>query len=236
MLSEGRSHDEIAAFSPPHPLGSVEELAPARLLRLKDCHLGGGTHHVKSANRELVDRLRAASVLGHAAGGRGTPNASSAVLSPQVGAIVESWGQARLAGLGPQLRGRHDRELFCGAAQLKRARRCEPRASAARSWDGRSADVRLPVLRVAGVIRTVPIRRHPAAELRVPRSKSYIRTIRQTSLARADPRRQTGSSRFCHVNKVQGLPAGKAQNLGVPASGGGGCLGHGCRTSATTTV
>jgi anti-sigma-K factor RskA len=56
---------------------------------------------MKSANRELVDRLAAEYVLGTLRG-RARRRFERWLLSPQVGALVKSW-EGRLAGLEPQL-------------------------------------------------------------------------------------------------------------------------------------
>jgi anti-sigma-K factor RskA len=58
---------------------------------------------VKSANRELVDRLAGEYVLGTLRG-RARRRFERWLLSPQVGAIVKSW-EERLAGFEPELRG-----------------------------------------------------------------------------------------------------------------------------------
>src|SRR5512138_678449 len=63
--------------------------------------LGGGTGHVKSANRELVDRLAAEYVLGTLRG-RARRRFERWLVSPQVGLLVKAW-EARLAGLEPPL-------------------------------------------------------------------------------------------------------------------------------------
>ena len=58
---------------------------------------------MKSANRELVDRLAAEYVLGTLRG-RARRRFERWLLSPQVGAIVKGW-EDRLSGLEPALRG-----------------------------------------------------------------------------------------------------------------------------------
>lgn len=58
---------------------------------------------MKSANRELVDRLAAEYVLGTLRG-RARRRFERWLLSPQVGGLVKAW-EERLAGLEPQLKG-----------------------------------------------------------------------------------------------------------------------------------
>jgi len=169
---------------------------------------------VKSANRELVDRLAGEYVLGTLRG-RARRRFERWLLSPQVGAIVKAW-EERLAGLEPQLRG------------------VTPPASA---WRGIETRLELRKLARAPTMRWLAI----AASLLFFGMVAFFglhefggkQTVElastQQSFIQDDPQtiywrvQILGDNQelSLHVHKVHDLPAGRAHELWVIPVGGG---------------
>ena len=167
---EGRSHDEIARLTT-NPLGSVKSWIRRGLLALKECLSSERQTDMKTANRELVDRLAAEYVLGTLRG-RARRRFERWLVSPQVGALVKAW-EERLAGLEPRLGTRR-------AARHRVARHRKPaRAAQARPPAGHA---------LAGHRRLAAVLRDSSACLR-HRATGDSRARRHAAVAsiQADP-------------------------------------------------
>jgi anti-sigma-K factor RskA len=162
---------------------------------------------MKSANRELVDRLAAEYVLGTLRG-RARRRFERWLLSPQVGALVTAW-EDRLAGLEPQLKG------------------VTPPASA---WRGIENRLELRKLQRAPLARWLAVAASAAFfaliavfALQVPpdvTQKAFIQADAQTIYWRVELLGDNEELSL-HVHQVHDLPAGKSHELWViPASGG----------------
>ena len=167
---------------------------------------------MKSANRELLDRLAAEYVLGTLRH-RARRRFERWLLSPQVGAIVKAW-EDRLAGLEPQLAPVTPPATVWHGIEDKLELRKLRRRPAAR-WLAIAASLAFFVM--AGILLTY---RQP------PDVPQLART--QESLLQADP--QTIYWRVevlgdhqeleLHVQNVYDLPAGKAHELWALPEGG----------------
>ena len=163
---------------------------------------------MKSANRELVDRLAAEYVLGTLRG-RARRRFERWLLSPQVGALVKAW-EDRLAGLEPQLKG------------------VTPPAAA---WQGIEQRLGLRSLRRAPITRWLAVAASIALvalvsffALRTPEpvvtQKAFIQANAETIYWRVE---LLGDNQelSLHVHKVHDLPAGKSHELWVIPAGEG---------------
>ena len=167
---------------------------------------------MKSANRELLDRLAAEYVLGTLRY-RARRRFERWLLSPQVGAIVKAW-EDRLAGLEPQLAPVTPPATVWHGIEDKLELRKLQRRPAAR-WLAIAASLAFFVM--AGILLTY---RQP------PDVPQLART--QESLLQADP--QTIYWRVevfgdnqeleLHVQNTYDLPAGKAHELWALPEGG----------------
>jgi anti-sigma-K factor RskA len=167
---------------------------------------------MKSANRELLDRLAAEYVLGTLRH-RARRRFERWLLSPQVGAIVKAW-EDRLAGLEPQLAPVTPPATVWHGIEDKLELRKLRRRPAAR-WLAIAASLAFFVM--AGILLTY---RQP------PDVPQLART--QESLLQADP--QTIYWRVevfgdnqeleLHVQNTYDLPAGKAHELWALPEGG----------------
>ncbi len=164
---------------------------------------------MKSANRELVDRLAAEYVLGTLRG-RARRRFERWLLSPQVGALVKAW-EERLAGLEPQL---------------------EPVAPPANVWRGIEAKLELrrlkrqPAMRwmaiaaslIFFVVVGVYVVKPPATSQLT--QQSFLQADPQTIYWRVEVLGDNQELRL-HVHNVHDLPPGKAHELwALPENGG----------------
>lgn len=164
---------------------------------------------MKSANRELVDRLAGEYVLGTLRG-RARRRFERWLLSPQVGAIVKAW-EERLAGLEPQLRGVMPPASVWRGIETRLELRKLARAPTMR-WLAVAAAVMFFAL--VGVFALRQIGTPPITQ------QAYIETDPQTIYWRVE---FLGDNQeiSLHVHKVHDLPAGKSHELWViPVSGG----------------
>ena len=167
---------------------------------------------MKSANRELLDRLAAEYVLGTLRY-RARRRFERWLLSPQVGAIVKAW-EERLAGLEPQLAPVTPPAAVWHGIEEKLELRKLQRRPAAR-WLAIAASLAFFV--VAGILLTYG--RRPTCRSSRARRSRCCRPTRRLS---------TGVSRFSattrssslHVQNVYDLPAGKAHELWALPEGG----------------
>ncbi len=160
---------------------------------------------MKSANRELLDRLAAEYVLGTLRS-RARRRFERWLLSPQVGALVKAW-EERLAGLEPKLAPVTPPDAVWHGIEERLELRKMQRRPAAR-WLAIAASVAFFV--VAGILLT------------------YRPSVTQESLLQADA--QTIYWRVevlgnhqeleLHVENVYDLPAGKAHELWALPEGG----------------
>jgi anti-sigma-K factor RskA len=169
---------------------------------------------VKSANRELVDRLAGEYVLGTLRG-RARRRFERWLLSPQVGAIVKAW-EERLAGLEPQLRGVMPPASAWRGIEERLELRKLARAPA-RRWLAIAASVLF--FGLVAVFGLYQFGGGPSAEL-VSTEQSFIQDDPQTIYWRVQILGDNQELKL-HVHKVHDLPAGKSHELWViPASGG----------------
>lgn len=164
---------------------------------------------MKSANRELVDRLAGEYVLGTLRG-RARRRFERWLLSPQVGAIVKAW-EERLAGLEPQLRGVTPPASAWRGIESRLELRKLARAPTMR-WLAVAAAVMFFAL--VGVFALRQIGTPPITQ------QAYIEADPQTIYWRVEVLGDNQELSL-HVHKVYDLPAGKAHELWViPVSGG----------------
>lgn len=163
---------------------------------------------MKSANRELLDRLAAEYVLGTLRG-RARRRFERWFVSPQVGALVTAW-EDRLAGLEPQLKGvTPPASAWRGIENRLELRRLQ-RAPVVR-WLAIAASVAFFALVAVFALRQVPA---PVTQ------HAFIQTDPQTIYWRVELKGDNESISL-HVHKVHDLPPGKSHELWViPASGG----------------
>lgn len=164
---------------------------------------------MKSANRELVDRLAAEYVLGTLRG-RARRRFERWLLSPQVGALVKAW-EDRLSGLEPTLRGVTPPAAVWRGIENRLELRKLSRAPAAR-WLAVAASVLVVAFVAVFALRqlgTPPITQ-----------QAYIQADAQTIYWRVE---LLGDNQeiSLHVHEVHDLPAGKSHELWVLPAGGG---------------
>jgi anti-sigma-K factor RskA len=163
---------------------------------------------MKSANRELVDRLAAEYVLGTLRG-RARRRFERWLLSPQVGALVTAW-EDRLAGLEPQLKGVTPPASAWRGIENRLELRKLRRAPLAR-WLAVAASVAFFAMIAVFALRQVP----PDVT-----QKAFIQADAQTIYWRVELLGDNEELSL-HVHQVHDLPAGKSHELWViPASGG----------------
>jgi len=164
---------------------------------------------VKSANRELVDRLAAEYVLGTLRG-RARRRFERWLLSPQVGALVHAW-EDRLAGLEPPLKGvAPPPQVWTGIERRLELRKLARRPAA--RWLAVAAS--LVLFAVVGVFTLRQLATPPVTQ------QAYIQADAQTIYWRVE---LLGDNReiSLHVHRVHDLPPGKSHELWVlPADGG----------------
>ena len=150
---------------------------------------------MKSANRELVDRLAAEYVLGTLRG-RARRRFERWLLSPQVGALVKAW-EDRLSGLEPTLRGVMPPPTVWRGIENRLELRKLSRMPAAR-WLAVAASVLIVALIAVFATRYVT---PPVTQ------QAYIQADAQTIYWRVE---LLGDNReiSLHVHKVHDLPAG----------------------------
>jgi anti-sigma-K factor RskA len=163
---------------------------------------------MKSANRELVDRLAAEYVLGTLRY-RARRRFERWLLSPQVGALVKAW-EDRLAGLEPQLTPVTPPAAVWRGIENKLELRKLDRRPAMR-WLGIAASLIFFV--AVGVFITRPPAQPPMTAL------SYLQTDPQTIYWRVEVLGDNQELSL-HVHKVHDLPAGKSHELWALPEGG----------------
>jgi len=173
---------------------------------------------MKSANRELVDRLAAEYVLGTLRG-RARRRFERWLMSPQVGALVKAW-EDRLAGLEPRLEPVTPPTAVWNGIENKLEFRKAYRQPAMR-WLAVAASLAFFV--VAGVF----LLRTPDGGVQVTPPTEQLAST-QRSLLQADPQtiywrvEVLGDNQelSLHVHVVHDLPAGKAHELWALPEGG----------------
>ena len=164
---------------------------------------------MKSANRELVDRLAAEYVLGTLRG-RARRRFERWLLSPQVGALVKAW-EDRLSGLEPTLRGVTPPPTVWRGIENRLELRTLSRAPATR-WLAVAASVLIVAFVAVFALRqfgTPPITQ-----------QAYIQADAQTIYWRVELLGDNQEINL-HVHEVHDLPAGKSHELWVLPAGGG---------------
>jgi len=170
---------------------------------------------MKSANRDLLDRLAAEYVLGTLRH-RARRRFERWLLSPQVGALVKAW-EVRLAGLEPQLEPVTPPDTVWRGIEDRLELRKKHRQPAMR-WLAVAASIAFFV--VAGILLTY---RQPGV---VPVEPQLART--SESFLQADPQtiywrvEVLGDNQeiSLHVHTVHDLPAGKSHELWALPEGG----------------
>jgi anti-sigma-K factor RskA len=164
---------------------------------------------VKSANRELVDRLAAEYVLGTLRG-RARRRFERWLLSPQVGALVKAW-EDRLAGLEPQLKGVTPPASAWRAIETRLELRKLARAPTLR-WLTVAASVMFFAL-----VGVFALREWGQPQIT---QQAYIQADTQTIYWRVE---LLGDNQelSLHVHEVHDLPPGKSHELWVLPAGGG---------------
>ena len=163
---------------------------------------------MKSANRELLDRLAAEYVLGTLRY-RARRRFERWLLSPQVGALVKAW-EDRLAGLEPQLTPVAPPATVWRGIENKLELRKMQRRPAMR-WLGIAASLIFFV--AVGVFITRPPAQPPMT------AQSYLQTDPQTIYWRVEVLGDNQELSL-HVHKVHDLPAGKSHELWALPEGG----------------
>ena len=164
---------------------------------------------MKSANRELVDRLAAEYVLGTLRY-RARRRFERWLLSPQVGALVKAW-EDRLAGLEPQLTPVAPPAAVWRGIENKLELRKLDRRPAMR-WLGIAASLIFFV--AIGVFVTRPPAQPPLT------AQSSLQTDAQTIYWRVEVLGDSQELNL-HVNLVHDLPPGKSHELWALPEGGG---------------
>jgi anti-sigma-K factor RskA len=163
---------------------------------------------VKSANRELVDRLAGEYVLGTLRG-RARRRFERWLVSPQVGAIVKAW-EDRLSGLEPALRGvAPPSSVWRGIENRLELRKLSRRP--AMRWLAVAAAVMFFAL--VGVFAT-RYGTQPVTQ------QAFIERDAQTIYWRVELLGDNDEISL-HVHQVHDLPAGKSHELWVIPAGGG---------------
>jgi anti-sigma-K factor RskA len=167
---------------------------------------------MKSANRELLDRLAAEYVLGTLRY-RARRRFERWLLSPQVGAIVKAW-EDRLAGLEPQLAPVTPPATVWHGIEDKLELRKLQRRPAAR-WLAIAASLAFFVM--AGILLTY---RQPTDVPQLARTQeSLLQADPQTIYWRVEVLGDHQELRL-HAQNVYDLPAGKAHELWALPEGG----------------
>jgi anti-sigma-K factor RskA len=164
---------------------------------------------VKSANRELVDRLAAEYVLGTLRG-RARRRFERWLLSPQVGAIVKAW-EDRLSGLEPTLRGvAPPPTVWRGIESRLELRKLG--LAPLRRWLAVAAGIM--VFAMVSIVALREFGTQPVTQ------QAFIEQDAQTIYWRVE---LLGDNReiSLHVHKVHDLPPGKSHELWVIPAGGG---------------
>lgn len=158
---------------------------------------------MKSANRELVDRLAGEYVLGTLRG-RARRRFERWLVSPQVGAIVKTW-EDRLSGLEPTLRGVTPPAAAWRGIEDRLELKKLARAPTMR-WLAIAASLMFVTL--VGVFALRQFGTQPVTQL------AYIQQDTQTIYWRVE---LLGDNRevSIHVHQVHDLPAGKSHELWV---------------------
>jgi anti-sigma-K factor RskA len=169
---------------------------------------------MKTANRELLDRLAAEYVLGTLRY-RARRRFERWLLSPQVGALVKAW-EERLAGLEPQLKPVAPPAAVWRGIETRLELRRLSRASATR-WLAIAAS--LLFFTVLGVFAVREGSRPPVIQVLATTSRALIQDDPATIYWRVELLGENQELKL-HVHKVHALEAGKALELWVlPASG-----------------
>jgi anti-sigma-K factor RskA len=164
---------------------------------------------MKSANRELVDRLAAEYVLGTLRY-RARRRFERWLLSPQVGALVKAW-EDRLAGLEPQLTPvTPPASVWRGIENKLELRKIQRRP--AMRWVGIAASLLFFV--AIGVFLTRPAGPPPMTQ------QSFLQADAQTIYWRVEILGDNQELSL-HVHVVHDLPPGKAHELWALPEGGG---------------
>jgi anti-sigma-K factor RskA len=167
---------------------------------------------MKSANRELLDRLAAEYVLGTLRS-RARRRFERWLLSPQVGAIVKAW-EDRLAGLEPQLAPVAPPATVWHGIEDKLELRKMQRRPAAR-WLAIAASLAFFVM--AGILLTY--RQPPDVPQLARTQESLLQADPQTIYWRVEVLGDHQELRL-HAQNVYDLPAGKAHELWALPEGG----------------
>jgi anti-sigma-K factor RskA len=163
---------------------------------------------VKSANRELLDRLAGEYVLGTLRG-RARRRFERWLLSPQVGALVKAW-EDRLSGLEPTLRGVTPPPTVWSGIERRLELRKLTRAPATR-WLAIAAAALLVAF--VGVFALRELGTAPVTQ------QAFLQADAGTIYWRVD---LVGDQEISvHVRRVHELPAGKSHELWVIPAGGG---------------
>ena len=164
---------------------------------------------MKSANRELVDRLAGEYVLGTLRG-RARRRFERWLLSPQVGAIVKAW-EDRLSGLEPALHGVTPPPTVWRGIETRLELRRIARAPTMR-WLAVAAGILFFAL--VGVFALRQFGTQPVTQ------QAFIQADAKTIYWRVE---LLGDDReiSIHVHQVHDLPAGKSHELWVIPAGGG---------------
>jgi anti-sigma-K factor RskA len=171
---------------------------------------------MKSANRELVDRLAAEYVLGTLRY-RARRRFERWLLSPQVGALVKAW-EERLAGLEPQLVPVYPPSSVWAGIEARLELR-KARARPVTRWLAVAASLAFFV--TVGVLLTKPGTEvtHPVPTL-ASTQKSFLQADPETIYWRVEVLGDYQEISL-HVHKVHDLPPGKAHELWALPEGGG---------------
>jgi anti-sigma-K factor RskA len=163
---------------------------------------------MKSANRELVDRLAAEYVLGTLRG-RARRRFERWLLSPQVGALVKAW-EDRLAGLEPPLKGVTPPATAWQGIEKRLGLRSLRRAPLTR-WLAVAASVAFFAMIAVFALRQVP----PQVS-----QQAYVQADPQTIYWRVEILGDNEELSL-HVHQVHDLPPGKSHELWVIPAGAG---------------
>lgn len=163
---------------------------------------------MKSANRELVDRLAAEYVLGTLRG-RARRRFERWLVSPQVGALVTAW-EDRLAGLEPPLKGVTPPAAAWQGIENRLGLRKLRRTPLTR-WLAVAASIALVALVSVFALRWT----EPGVT-----QKAFIQANAQTIYWRVELLGDNEELSL-HVHQVHDLPAGKSHELWVIPAGAG---------------
>ncbi|HEU5136415.1 MAG TPA: anti-sigma factor [Steroidobacteraceae bacterium] len=173
---------------------------------------------MKSANRELVDRLAAEYVLGTLRG-RARRRFERWLVSPQVGAIVKAW-EERLAGLEPRLDPVNPPATVWAGIEDKLELR-KKHARPAMRWLAIAASLAFFVVAGVFLLRTPDggVQVAPPAQL-ASTQRSFLQADPQTIYWRVEVLGDNQELSL-HVHVVHDLPPGKAHELWALPEGGG---------------